>query len=581
MKPPSKLSVLVLAAGYSSRMGAFKPLLPLGPTTLLERVVKLFQCAGIEDIRVVVGHRAEEIEPSVRALGARAIFNPEYPQGMFSSILAGVKALEADVRAFFLLPTDIPLVREATIRTLIDAHRHHPTCIIYPRFLDLRGHPPLIPVDVLRDELSTNPRGGLRDILSRHEGEAVDVDVIDEGILTDCDTMADFERLQARLREEHFPSRRECEALWAKYDVPENVVNHCCMVAEWSRILAIRLNQVGLPLDAGLTAAAARVHDLVKGHKDHAYAGGSILRELGFPRVADIVASHMELPSKDGSSRAEFLDESDLVYLADKLIRGDEFVSLEERFRGSISRFCSNPEILRAVLRRYEDARRIKSRIEELLQTPLENLAAVHERSLRACLHGRQRTLYLARHGAIETNGSGRTYIGQSDLPLSSEGIRQAEMLQEKLRDTPLTAIYCSDLKRSIDTAEIVAGPHGIKPQPLPELREIHLGEWEGMDFETVRRDFPGEFEARGLDIVGYRPPGGESFQDCALRVIPALYHIFHSTRGDILIVGHAGVNRIILSQVMGADLKDLFKIRQEYCCLDRIFYNDHQFSMA
>ena len=96
------------------------------------------------------------------------------------------------------------------------------------------------------------------------------------------------------------------------------------MVAEWSRILAIRLNQVGLPLDTGLTAAAARVHDLVKGHKGHAHAAGNILRALDFPKVADIVASHMELPSKDGSFRAESLGEGDLVYLADKLIRGDE-----------------------------------------------------------------------------------------------------------------------------------------------------------------------------------------------------------------------------------------------------------------
>jgi probable phosphoglycerate mutase len=166
------------------------------------------------------------------------------------------------------------------------------------------------------------------------------------------------------------------------------------------------------------------------------------------------------------------------------------------------------------------------------------------------------------------------------DLPLSSKGIRQAEGLREKLRDTRLTAIYCSDLKRSRGTAEIIAKPHGMKPQPLTELREIHLGEWEGMDFDQVRRKFPGQFEARGLNIVHYRTPEGESFQDCALRVIPTLYNILHSTRGDILIVGHAGINRIILSQAMGTDMKDLFKIRQEYGCLDRISYDDHRFSM-
>jgi probable phosphoglycerate mutase len=170
--------------------------------------------------------------------------------------------------------------------------------------------------------------------------------------------------------------------------------------------------------------------------------------------------------------------------------------------------------------------------------------------------------------------------IGQLDLPLTAWGRMQADQLMEALRDAPLTAILCSDLVRSVGTAEIIAAPHGLDCISRGDLREISLGEWEGRSFEGIRRDQPGEFSERGRDMLHYRTPGGESFLECAFRVIGAFYDILHSTRGDILIVGHAGVNRIILSQALGRSLDELFDIRQDHGCLNMIGFRNQVFEV-
>ena len=82
------IAALIPAAGYSSRMGLFKPLLPLSPSTLvIERPIKVFYEAGIDDVRVVVGHKADLLQPLLKRLGARALFNENYARGMYSCLL--------------------------------------------------------------------------------------------------------------------------------------------------------------------------------------------------------------------------------------------------------------------------------------------------------------------------------------------------------------------------------------------------------------------------------------------------------------------------------------------------------------
>lgn len=181
------------------------------------------------------------------------------------------------------------------------------------------------------------------------------------------------------------------------------------------------------------------------------------------------------------------------------------------------------------------------------------------------------RTIYLIRHGKIELPDNQRRYIGQFDLPLNKEGIEQAQCLQKVLEPVNISTIVSSDLSRCQHTAEIIAGRRTVKHVMRKDLREIHMGEWEGRTFADIAGRFPGEFKARGADIGYYRVPGGESFADCCKRVTAAFYDSINSSVGNVLFVGHAGVNRLLLCNILGMPLANLFKIRQDYGCLNII----------
>lgn len=181
-----------------------------------------------------------------------------------------------------------------------------------------------------------------------------------------------------------------------------------------------------------------------------------------------------------------------------------------------------------------------------------------------------KKLIYIARHGDIDL-GRDKRYIGQSDLPLSNLGKKQAILLKEKFSRVPIDKIYCSDIGRTIQTAEIIASAHQIDPITLVELRELNMGVWEGKSFSEIRAKYPKEFRDRGEDIANYRPPLGESFSDCYKRVIPVFESLTRSDQTTILIVGHAGVNRVILCRVLGMPLENVFCLAQNYGCVNLI----------
>lgn len=178
------------------------------------------------------------------------------------------------------------------------------------------------------------------------------------------------------------------------------------------------------------------------------------------------------------------------------------------------------------------------------------------------------RRIYLARHGEIVTDGN-RRFIGQIDWPLSDTGRKQAARLRDELACTEFSAIFCSDLERSVSTAHIICEKHKLEPVPRKDLREISLGAWEGLTFDEVCRNHPDGFKKRGADIVNYQPSGGESFARCANRVLSALDDLLNHVEGNILIAGHAGVNRIVICRALGMPLANLFRITQDYGCLN------------
>jgi probable phosphoglycerate mutase len=181
--------------------------------------------------------------------------------------------------------------------------------------------------------------------------------------------------------------------------------------------------------------------------------------------------------------------------------------------------------------------------------------------------------IYLLRHGAVE-RGEEKRFVGQIDLPLSPKGLEQARWWQRKLAATVFEGIYCSDLVRARRTAYIIGEGKESRVEVMTGLREIHLGEWDGLSMTDVRNRFPDEWRKRGESLISYHPPAGESFSDLYGRVIPVFERILEQLEGNALIVGHAGVNRVILCYVLGIPLENLFRLGQDYGCLSMI---DHQ----
>jgi alpha-ribazole phosphatase len=177
------------------------------------------------------------------------------------------------------------------------------------------------------------------------------------------------------------------------------------------------------------------------------------------------------------------------------------------------------------------------------------------------------RIIYLMRHAQVE-QAEQRIIIGQLDVPLGREGEEQARGLRQMVSSIGVSTVYCSDLARSRRTAEIVADAR-MPVVPVAALREIAMGKWEGHTFADIARCFPEEFKQRGQDIGYYRVPGGESFADCGKRAVAGFHDIVGASRGNIIIVGHAGVNRLILSHVLGMPLANIFRLTQNYGCVN------------
>jgi len=358
------MAAIVLAAGYSSRMGEFKPLLSLDGVTAFERCVGLFRSAGVTEVIAVLGHRADELRSLVERCGARSVHNPHFEQGMFTSLVAGSRALPDWARGAYVLPVDIPLVRAATVRQLAATFATKRCGIVYPVFEKHRGHPPLIARSILAEAAQDGSSGTLRSLLARHESGAADLPVADEAIHMDMDTPADYNALLVLASRRDIPTTAECEAILAELHVAESVIRHARKVAEVAHGLAYTLANSGLNLNLELVQAGALLHDLAKGQPDHAAAGASILRAMNFPRVAEIVAAHTDLaPSFK-------LDESAIVYLADKLVRGEKEVTIAERFQPALDRFGNDPVALQAARRRKDIALEVALAVMAMLRAP-------------------------------------------------------------------------------------------------------------------------------------------------------------------------------------------------------------------
>ncbi len=180
--------------------------------------------------------------------------------------------------------------------------------------------------------------------------------------------------------------------------------------------------------------------------------------------------------------------------------------------------------------------------------------------------------VYLMRHGEV-ANGGEKRYNGHIDVDITAQGVEQMYRLAGLLDGKPVSAVYSSDLIRSVKGAKIISERLGLSSTALRSLRERSVGAWEGLTAEEIRQRFPEDFAAWRADLLNFRPPGGgECLLDVRERIVPEYRRIVSMHPGqEIALLLHGGVNRVILAEALGLPPLNLFRIEQSFGALNII----------
>jgi molybdenum cofactor cytidylyltransferase len=186
------LSAIILAAGESKRMGEAKQLMPLGKSTLLEQAIDNLLNSSVDETIVVLGHQAEEITKKIASKPVKIVINPDYQQGMSTSIVAGLIMVDPRSRAVMLALGDQPLVTSRTINQLIGAFIKHNKGIAVPTYRGRRGHPIIFDIKYKAELFKLKGDIGGREIIQNHPKDVFMVAVDSESVVSDIDTQEDY-----------------------------------------------------------------------------------------------------------------------------------------------------------------------------------------------------------------------------------------------------------------------------------------------------------------------------------------------------------------------------------------------------
>jgi molybdenum cofactor cytidylyltransferase len=201
------ISAIVLAAGLSSRMGRFKPLLPYGKRTVIEQIVTVLMESSIDETIVVTGFNKQAVETQLEGWPVTLIFNPDYASGeMLTSLQAGMDAVNPQSTAVLLALGDQPAIEQEVVEQVTQAFSKNSACIIIPSYQRRRGHPLLIPRKYWGDVCSLGEGQTLREFLGSFN-DIFHVEVYTSSILRDMDTMNDYYRELALLHDSSLVSQ--------------------------------------------------------------------------------------------------------------------------------------------------------------------------------------------------------------------------------------------------------------------------------------------------------------------------------------------------------------------------------------
>ncbi len=179
------------------------------------------------------------------------------------------------------------------------------------------------------------------------------------------------------------------------------------------------------------------------------------------------------------------------------------------------------------------------------------------------------------RHGEVDC-GAEQRCNGHLDIDITETGMEQMRRLAGLLAGTPITAVYSSDLIRSVKGAVVISESLGLTHTPLTALRERAFGAWEGLTAGEIKDRYPAEYASWRGDLLNFRPPGGEGLLDVQARVLPEYHRIVALHAGqEIAMLLHGGVNRVILADALGLPPAHLFRIDQSFGALNIIDYHE------
>ena len=184
--------------------------------------------------------------------------------------------------------------------------------------------------------------------------------------------------------------------------------------------------------------------------------------------------------------------------------------------------------------------------------------------------------IVLIRHGDTPASQDHR-FTGAQDVPLSPEGRVHASELATRLARYPMDAVYASSMSRAMATAGFIASVHGLTVTPVPDLREMNHGVWDGLSLEECVARYPAQVKAYGDNPYTFAPDGGESGEMVLKRAVPAMQALVRAHPDQtVVVVAHKTTNRLLIAYFLGIDPR-LYrdKLAQRPACLNVLEFQD------
>lgn len=360
------VSTIILAAGFSSRMGELKALLDIGGKPAILHLIDESIKAGIRDIVVVLGFKNEEILKYINDKKIKCVVNENYVRGMYSSIQKGVQEIAPDSQGFMIMPVDIPLIKANTIRELATFFIENNYDIVSPFFNNIMGHPPVLSRKCIENILKVEPAEGLKEIIDNRCWSKYNYNTLDEGTLYEMDTREQYFTLLDYYNKSYIPNTNECAEIIKRCAVPVKTVIHMNTTADIAYKIGQELARRGEELDLDMIYTAALLHDIKRGEKEHSLKAHDFLEKLGYQEFSDIILEHMDLDFE----LQERAWEKEVLYLADKIVKENEVVGIYRRFEDVLKN--PNSEIREKAQVRFNNALKILNKIEKVIGKPLQ-----------------------------------------------------------------------------------------------------------------------------------------------------------------------------------------------------------------